>query len=192
MQLMARPTTRKGRFLELREKMLARSVRRYDHARRQWSYSSGLVIVRGRPWIWEDRPIQMPLHLSQQSFAEQPPPTLLSWPGLFSCEPITQANPPHPSIYRPSYLEDIADGIHSRFALCETHSRRIKLRGKKIGRMNGFQRQIMGANWFARAERYWPRWDVLGRHPNPDDINNGDPYLGADDWKLPGPWPTGP
>lgn len=64
-------------------------------------------------------------------------------------------------------------------ALIGYHRRRVDYYGHRPWRMNGEQRKIWGAGYFAYNNGYFPDWDPLERHPTEQEVLDGaDPYLG--------------
>jgi hypothetical protein len=75
-----------------------------------------------------------------------------------------------------------ARGVHGSLCLVGLHRRRVSKIGRKIGRMDGAARKLMGANWFCIENNFFPDWDPLDRKPQAADIDNGADYIDID-WR---------
>jgi hypothetical protein len=179
------PTTRRGRYLQRRERYLRRA-RRAEHSGWTWATLPGVTV----PYLTHVRTGRKhrltspgPTHgqdVSSAAYDATPyPPDLFSPPVTFTLLPATNLRPPHVHLTGSwRHYVDTKPG-HLRRALIGYHRRRTMYWGHRPWRMNGFQRKCWGAAYVAYSNGYFPDWDPLGRHPTLDEVDAGaDPYFG--------------
>lgn len=71
---------------------------------------------------------------------------------------------PYSVAYLPPYAEPKPHHTNSQDHFALIFFRRIKYRGKKIGRQNGADRKAWGAYRFWRKFGVWPAWDTQARY----------------------------
>lgn len=122
---------------------------------------------RGRPWLYETFGKMKPLNklVSYHPFG----PTFGPYIG-FHFDLTTDGVHRTPHLHRNPVLAH--DAPHPQTALSNYFHRRRTAFGKKIGKLNGFERRCWcawkNAQAWARTTggvRYWPAWDPLHRTP---------------------------
>jgi hypothetical protein len=85
--------------------------------------------------------------------------------------------PPHGVMFGP-YVEFMrAKDYHAANSFVGLHRRAVMKCGRKLNRMDGAARRIMGATWFCLENFYWPDWDPLQRHPTGQEVDDGADFV---------------
>jgi len=184
-------TTRYGRFVQRQRKYKRRRKKKYNQGK---SPTPGHPEYghHGGKWEWNEGEKQTGPDVGSGGKSPQLTRWATFFPETFQITEAKRGNPPHVKIVMPSYVYQYGGVSNASHQLVGYHNRKVKWIGKKKNKMNGFQRQIWGAGWYARINGVFPDWDPLLRHPTQADKNAGAPSGEGDFWKLPPPWPTSP
>lgn len=170
------PTTRRGRWLQRREKYLRRRRRaKFLERIRKWGDDFKQHTVGTRS-LGEIGPLQSPHGLRRYhgyGLLESVSTDVLSW--KFKAPP--GEGPPHPVITDP-FIRFIVDHYHHpSFAMIGFHKRRVPTFGKLARHKQSAESlRILRANYFFFRNGCFPSWDPAGRTPTLEDIENGAPY----------------
>jgi hypothetical protein len=184
--------TRREQFIIRRNKF----IRRAERARNIntiWDnvHETGKTRRLGKRVVWESTGLQMPCRVGPHGFHWMDyQPFGLPYVN-FTISKIGPRRPPHVSVDPPLQAPGPIIDTSRWFPVIGYHKRRVKRYGRKPNRLTKFQRSIWLASMHANREGWFPEWDPLQRHPNPEDIANGAPYVSEVPY-VPDPWPTGP
>jgi hypothetical protein len=162
--------TRRERYLKHRARALRRAKR---HRLNYWHSGPSPTFGKhggGNRWEWEN----------QRQFAPSNCPSPVNPPGHFDFDhPLglgTLHKPsrgvfPYATFTNPLLREPGNLHSHFEFEVIGFVKRRPVYRGHKKHRMNGFQRRVMGATWWALIHGWYPAWDPLNRDPVEEDVS---------------------
>lgn len=179
------PTTRRGRYLARREKYKARKLRYRNH-HTHWGRSALHKTAR----VGFDSDVVSYGKMGPQAVSSNTYNALVidvGFPIPFVVTGGGPRRPPHVFItWGPYRFERDVNGWHPKGPFLGYHRRRVDyLPGHvKTVRRSKRDRQITGANWHFFRQGYFPDWDILGRHPNMTDADNGAPPA-ATSWPEP-------
>lgn len=173
--------TRRARYIDQRERLL---LRRYKWSIKRWIYGRGTAGKTAKigtaPDVVPPGPKQSPQGVSSNSYNAAYETRLLFPPAVVphTFRPVGPRRPPRPFITWTPYATAIATNYHQRFRVLGFHRRRVAtfpLHAKTV-RRSKLDRQITGCNFFFFRNGCFADDDILGRHPNLTDIENGAPF----------------
>jgi len=183
-----KPTTRKGRYLVLRAKMLARARDEYWRLSRTSTHEGRNPRAQsGRYWLYRRLGKQAPLVLSAAQKHAQPTFPPPAGPLTYALPPIGGNHPPHPHslVYLHTLPRDLwrLKGLGS----IDYFHRRVEKLGRRVKSSNPVYRKTSLSNWHYWYFGIFPADDPLSRRPR-----EGIPYDEANHVTDGGYWPGDP
>ena len=108
-------------------------------------------------------------------------------PAHFTISKAGPRRPPHVAWNSAPVWGTPPQWTHQRFPVLGYHRRGVKTRSKRPrdARNTAFNRRVTGCNWYYFRTGFFPVDDVLGRLPNEETWEEGDPYEGPGFWPSP-------
>lgn len=182
------PTTRVGRYYYFRLRAVLKMRKEREKRFRTSNGGLGSLVPNEharKPWRYARLGKLLGPSVKPATFAAERPPRLAPHPLIYHLPPCGKGKPPHPH-----FLQYPLEPVDESWRLKTQGSigffdRPVERLGRRVGGLNGRQRQLWAAALCHFLNGYWPDWDVMARHPTETEVMREDDPLDSD---PPGSW----